>query len=322
MKKILASGMALLAAGLLAASLVACANHSSSSNTGSSGGSGGGSSSGTSSSSEIGEKIMKTGSEVCDLLKELGADDDTVMKSFCSSATPPATGVTTKKLSRNSSPVDVLAWLDGTTIKYYAAGYTDSGRKIPLMVSGVAFVNTETAEMFRGCKALSSIDVSGFDTSEATCLASMFQNCTGLTSLDLSSWNVSKVDTLAMMFAGCTRLSSVNLNGWDTGMVHNTISMFHGCSSLTSLNLSGWNTSRFESMVYMFSRCTSLTTIYASAGFNTTNVDGAWGYDMFYGCTSLVGGAGTTYSGSHTDKEYARIDGGPSSTTPGYFTAM
>ena len=301
MKKILATGMALLAAGLLAASLAACANHSSSSNTGSSGGSGGsggGSSSGTSSSSGNGKKIMKTGSEVCDLLKELGADDDTVMKSFCSSATPPATGVTTKKLSRNSSPVDVLAWLDGTTIKYYAAGYTDSGRKIPLMVSGVAFVNIETADMFRGCKALSSIDVSGFDTSEATCLANMFDGCTGLTSLDLSSWNVSKVDTLAMMFDGCTHLSSVNLSGWDTGMVHNTICMFNGC--------------------------TNLTTIYVSSGFVTTSIPddmSGSGY-MFAGCTSLVGGAGTTYSGSHTDKEYARIDGGPSSTTPGYFTAM
>lgn len=298
MKKILAIGMALLAAGLLAASLAACANHSSSSNTGSSGGSGGGSSSGTSSSSGNGKKIMKTGSEVCDLLKELGADDDTVMKSFCSSATPPATGVTTKKLSRNSSPVDVLAWLDGTTIKYYAAGYTDSGRKIPLMVSNVAFVNTETDSMFYGCKAFTSIDVSGFDTSEATCLASMFENCTGLTSIDLSSWNVSKVDTLAMMFAGCTHLSSVNLSGWDTGMVHNTI--------------------------WMFNDCTNLTTIYVSSGFVTTSIpdDMSGSVYMFTGCTSLVGGAGTTYSGSHTNKEYARIDGGPSSTTPGYFTAM
>lgn len=40
---------------------------------------------------------------------------------------------------------------------------------------------------------------------------------------------------------------------------------------------------------------------------------------MFYGCTSLVGGAGTTYDSSHYNGVYARIDGGTSA--PGYFTA-
>ena len=40
---------------------------------------------------------------------------------------------------------------------------------------------------------------------------------------------------------------------------------------------------------------------------------------MFTGCTSLVGGMGTTYDENHVDKTYAHIDGGPSN--PGYFTA-
>ena len=40
---------------------------------------------------------------------------------------------------------------------------------------------------------------------------------------------------------------------------------------------------------------------------------------MFFNCTSLVGGQGTTYNSSNpTDKTYAHIDGGPSN--PGYFT--
>ena len=39
---------------------------------------------------------------------------------------------------------------------------------------------------------------------------------------------------------------------------------------------------------------------------------------MFYNCTSLVGGQGTTYDANHIDKTYAHIDGGPSN--PGYFT--
>ena len=39
---------------------------------------------------------------------------------------------------------------------------------------------------------------------------------------------------------------------------------------------------------------------------------------MFNNSKKLVGGNGTVYSHSYTDKTYARIDGGTSS--PGYFT--
>jgi hypothetical protein len=40
---------------------------------------------------------------------------------------------------------------------------------------------------------------------------------------------------------------------------------------------------------------------------------------MFLDCTSLVGGAGTTYDANHVDVNYARIDGG--TDAPGYFTS-
>lgn len=40
---------------------------------------------------------------------------------------------------------------------------------------------------------------------------------------------------------------------------------------------------------------------------------------MFYTCSKLVGGSGTTFDVAHVDKAYARIDGGTSN--PGYFTA-
>ncbi len=43
--------------------------------------------------------------------------------------------------------------------------------------------------------------------------------------------------------------------------------------------------------------------------------------DMFSSCTSLVGGKGTVYDSNNKGGTYARIDGGPNSTTPGYFTA-
>ena len=39
---------------------------------------------------------------------------------------------------------------------------------------------------------------------------------------------------------------------------------------------------------------------------------------MFEDCKKIVGGNGTTYNSSYTDKTYARID---TASTPGYFTA-
>jgi hypothetical protein len=68
----------------------------------------------------------------------------------------------------------------------------------------------------------------------------------------------------------------------------------------------------------MFYGCSGLKTIYAGSEWTTNAVTS--GNGMFSGCTSLVGGAGTPYDANHVDYTYARIDGGPNSTTPGYFT--
>jgi surface protein len=94
--------------------------------------------------------------------------------------------------------------------------------------------------------------------------------------------------------------------------------MFSGCTRLTMLDISGWNTAHVWYMNDMFANCSSLTTIYAGTGWTTAYVYGEWSERMFTNCTSLVGGMGTVFDMNHTDKSYARIDGGPAN--PGYFT--
>lgn len=143
------------------------------------------------------------------------------------------------------------------------------------------------ASMFDGYNALTSLVFANIDTSEVTNMSDMFYNCSGLASLDLSNFD------------------SANVNGFG--------SMFEGCSGLSSLNLSNFDMSAATWTRRMFYNCTALTTIYADDW--GTNYDGV---GMFYGCTSLVGGNGTTYNASHTDGEYARID---RVGMPGYFTA-
>jgi surface protein len=71
-------------------------------------------------------------------------------------------------------------------------------------------------------------------------------------------------------------------------------------------------------MDFMFSENINLRTVYVGSGWSTAAVTSS--NDMFYFCTSLVGGQGTTYNASNPkDKTYAHIDGGTSN--PGYFTA-
>ena len=107
------------------------------------------------------------------------------------------------------------------------------------------------------------------------------------------------------------------MNYLNTSEVTNMRYMFNGCSSLTTLDLSSFNTSKVTDMAYMFYQSSNLRTVYVSNCWSTAAVTNST--YMFSGCTSLVGGQGTTYNSSNPmDKTYARIDGGPSN--PGYFT--
>ena len=67
--------------------------------------------------------------------------------------------------------------------------------------------------MFKGCSGLTSLDLSGWDTSNVTYISDMFNDCTSLTSLDLSGWNMSNVTSMYNMFRGCTSLTSIRMVG-------------------------------------------------------------------------------------------------------------
>lgn len=318
MKKTLYRLTGLLAATLLASTLacgmLSCDNSSSDKDDGPtySGGTGGDSSAysdgstGTTKESVIMDEAW---SVAVVLRRDCKADDSSVLKSFRPSSAAPSDGVTTYKLSAWDSSVDVLAWLDGATIWYYAAGYTDSGKKIPLP-EPVSYSSYSVGSIFRGCYALKSIDMSGFDTSKATSMSYLFEDCTkltdldlskldsssvtsmdymfsgctSLTSLDLSRLNTSSVTSMSSMFSGCTGLSSLDLSSLNTSKVTNMYCLFEGCSNLTSLNLSNLNTSKVTNMACMFEGCSNLTSLNVS-NFDTSKV--TYIYSMFSGCIGL-----------------------------------
>ena len=175
---------------------------------------------------------------------------------------------------------------------------------------------TDMGRMFANCKNLTSIDVSHFYTNNVTNMQMMFLNCYRLNDIDLSNFNTSKVTNMSAMFQDCMSITNLDLSSFNTENVTDMRSMFSGCDGLTSLDLTSFNTANVTHMGSMFSYSNALTTIYVGSHWTTSSVTQS--SDMFYDCTNLVGGAGTTYSSTHADASYAHIDGGTSN--PGYLS--
>ena len=141
----------------------------------------------------------------------------------------------------------------------------------------------------------------------------MFSGCSALSSLDLSNFNTAIVTNMSYMFFNCANLSSLDLSNFNTAIVSDMSLMFGSCSTLSSLDLSNFYTKEVRDMSYMFSRCSALTTIYASDKFVTSKVQS--GISMFSACKNLKGTI-LNYKDSNTDHNYANCG------TNGYFTPV
>lgn len=121
---------------------------------------------------------------------------------------------------------------------------------------------------------------------------------------------------LRSWFANCENLERFeNINNLNTSKVVDMTDCFFNCKKLNVIDLSNFDTRNVRYMGSLFSKCTNLKTIYVSNKFSTASVS-VTTY-MFSGCTSIVGGNGTTYNPLNIDITYARID---EASTPGYFT--
>ena len=148
----------------------------------------------------------------------------------------------------------------------------------------------------------------------------LVNNFCNLTEIEnLSYLDVSNATSMNGMFSLCSSLQSIDLSNFDTSGVTDMGSMFNDCTTLTVLDLSTFDTSNVTTCTSMFHTCSSLTTIYVSNSFDLSSATSHGA--MFTGDTNLVGQKGTTCDGvNFVNKAYARIDGGPTSATPGYFS--
>ncbi|MBR6830385.1 MAG: leucine-rich repeat protein [Paludibacteraceae bacterium] len=94
---------------------------------------------------------------------------------------------------------------------------------------------TDMSDMFKNCKKLKAVGLSGFNTSNVTDMSSMFLNCESLTTLDVNSFDMSKVTNVVYMFDGCKNLVSIYCEkDWSENTTISTPHgyLFGGCTSL------------------------------------------------------------------------------------------
>ena len=212
---------------------------------------------------------------------------------------------------------------------------------------------TGMVAMFGSCHSLTSLNLSGANTSKVTSMKDMFQDVVSIETLDLSSFSSEALTNCSSMFnmrndknridgkskpSDVTVLSSVIFgNGFSCKNATDMSNMFRNCKSITELDLSPFDCSTVTvkknlNVNKMFEGCNVLTTIYVTdpdsdpsrKGFYN-NVEGRNSRinssgDMFNNCTSLVGSKGSRLSNCNNTKDatYARVD---KEGQKGYFTA-
>ena len=178
---------------------------------------------------------------------------------------------------------DISSKQDGSVILWYTDKDNNNLYEVSIgSENGVVEANTNGSGMFAYLDNVSSLDLSGLDTSNMTSMSRMFYNSTSLTNIDVSGFDTTKVVNMNEMFAGCNNLEKINLSNFDTSKVTNMRSMFQGCKSLINLDLSNFDTTNTTGFSMMFGGCSALESLNLS-GFKFKNSLSS----LFHNCSSL-----------------------------------
>ena len=167
---------------------------------------------------------------------------------------------------------DISSKQDGSVMLWYTDKDNNSLYEISIgSENGSVEANTNGSGMFAYLDNVSTLDLSGLDTSNMTSMSRMFYNSTSLTNIDLSGFDTSKVVNMANMFSGCNSLETVDLSNFNTSKVTDMANMFYNCTSLNKINLSSFDTDNVIYMQGMFYNLDNMPSINLS-NFNTAKV--------------------------------------------------
>ena len=210
--------------------------------------------------------------------------------------------------------------VDSSNVTTMAGMFYNCSHLKSINMSGMGNDNLISVEqMFYGCGNDSfEVNMSNFNfgaISDLSYTKSPFYGAHYLSKVDLSNSNMKNVTNMSNFLSAHGFLESVKMNNIDVHNVTTFYQMFHGCGRLKNIDLSNISIENVTSTERMFNSCGSLITIYVSRNWNLQNVIES--HKMFEGCASLIGGNGTVFDSTKTDKTMAVID---TPTTPGYLT--
>ena len=176
----------------------------------------------------------------------------------------------------NTSDYEVKIWFVPSENTVY---YWTEADKITL--------SKDSSFMFDRMSKLQTIDLSGFDTSEAEDMSRMFAASPELKTLDFSGFNTSKVKNMTYMFYDAGQIETLDLSAFDTSSVTTMYGLFNGMRALKNLNISSFNTQNVTEMQEMFQYNSSLTSLDLSHFDTRKVINMEWMFSGLQELTSL-----------------------------------
>ena len=144
----------------------------------------------------------------------------------------------------------------------------------------------DSSFLFYDFKDVTSIDLTGADTSKVTDMYDMFCGCESAETINLGEMDTSKVTRMDLMFNNCYKLKKIiGLDKFDTSSVYTLNGMFASCHTLTSIDISNFDTSKVTDMAGMFGNCIKLENVRGLSDLDVSNVKKM--SFMFEGCKAI-----------------------------------
>lgn len=138
----------------------------------------------------------------------------------------------------NSAETSEMIVSDETTaVPAYAVWNAETGEMVIHTAADKIMAHTNSSGTFKEMRALTSLDLTGLDTENATDMNNMFRNSFGLPELDVSKLNTANVTDMSGMFSNCEQLTELDVSMFNTEKVEFMNRLFRNCYNLTSLNL-------------------------------------------------------------------------------------
>lgn len=118
------------------------------------------------------------------------------------------------------------------------------------------------------------LDLTDIDVSEVELFNKTFAFLSQITSVDITGWDVSNAIDMKYMFQGCMNLKEIiGLDDLDVSNIESFEGTFSGCHALENLeDISDWDISKSQSTYSMFRKCDMIKNINFVRDWDITNI--------------------------------------------------